>query len=233
MHYPARPGSRERHTLCISSQAGCAVGCPFCATGELGFGRNLETAEILDQVRHAARRLQAKGRRLAHPHEDDVGDIDRRIEQPHLPHLAGDLVDLEVSLEAHRPGRAECARERASGLRRDAERHPPIVGNRDRLDPLAIGKGEEKFRRPIDRFLPDGELEARDRERLRERLPHPGRQLRHRCKLSDRRLPEAPRDLACPVLRLAAAGEERGEARFGLGRRQVEQVLAFAGRTGH
>ena len=57
MHYPARPGSRERHTLCISSQAGCAVGCPFCATGELGFTRDLETAEIVDQVRHAARRL--------------------------------------------------------------------------------------------------------------------------------------------------------------------------------
>ena len=36
MHYPARPGQRERHTLCISSQAGCAVACPFCATGELG-----------------------------------------------------------------------------------------------------------------------------------------------------------------------------------------------------
>jgi 23S rRNA (adenine2503-C2)-methyltransferase len=55
----ARPARRERHTLCISSQAGCAVGCPFCATGELGFGRDLETAEILDQVRHAARRLAA------------------------------------------------------------------------------------------------------------------------------------------------------------------------------
>lgn len=64
MHYPARPGQRERHTLCISSQAGCAVGCPFCATGELGFERDLETAEILDQVRHAARRLNAEGRRL-------------------------------------------------------------------------------------------------------------------------------------------------------------------------
>lgn len=64
MHYPARSGSRERHTLCISSQAGCAVGCPFCATGELGFGRDLETAEIVDQVRHAARRLAAKGKRL-------------------------------------------------------------------------------------------------------------------------------------------------------------------------
>ena len=64
MHYPARGGSRERHTLCISSQAGCAVGCPFCATGELGFTRDLETAEIVDQVRHAARRLAANGQRL-------------------------------------------------------------------------------------------------------------------------------------------------------------------------
>jgi 23S rRNA (adenine2503-C2)-methyltransferase len=71
MHYPARgyassgrPLHRERHTLCISSQAGCAVGCPFCATGELGFGRDLETAEIVDQVRHAARRLAANERHL-------------------------------------------------------------------------------------------------------------------------------------------------------------------------
>ena len=64
MHYPARAGSRERHTLCISSQAGCAVGCPFCATGELGFTRDLETAEILDQVRDAGRRLRVDGRRL-------------------------------------------------------------------------------------------------------------------------------------------------------------------------
>jgi 23S rRNA (adenine2503-C2)-methyltransferase len=64
MHYPARPGSRERHTLCISSQAGCAVGCPFCATGELGFGRDLEAAEIVDQVRSASRRLTAASQRL-------------------------------------------------------------------------------------------------------------------------------------------------------------------------
>jgi len=64
MHYPARPDARERHTLCISSQAGCAVGCPFCATGELGMERDLETAEIVDQVRHAARRLAAEGRHL-------------------------------------------------------------------------------------------------------------------------------------------------------------------------
>jgi 23S rRNA (adenine2503-C2)-methyltransferase len=64
MHYPARVGHRERHTVCISSQAGCAVGCPFCATGELGFSRDLETAEMVDQVRSAARRLADDGRRL-------------------------------------------------------------------------------------------------------------------------------------------------------------------------
>ncbi len=64
MHHPARAESRERHTLCISSQAGCAVGCPFCATGELGMERDLEAAEIVDQVRHAARRLAANGQHL-------------------------------------------------------------------------------------------------------------------------------------------------------------------------
>ncbi|HXI44811.1 MAG TPA: hypothetical protein VNH13_00750, partial [Candidatus Acidoferrales bacterium] len=61
MHFPAGPGHRERHTLCISSEAGCAVGCPFCATGELGFSRDLLTAEILDQVRWASRHLAADG----------------------------------------------------------------------------------------------------------------------------------------------------------------------------
>ncbi len=64
MRYPGRADRRPRATVCISSQAGCAVGCPFCATGELGFGRDLETAEILDQVRWAARHLAAEGRRL-------------------------------------------------------------------------------------------------------------------------------------------------------------------------
>ena len=64
MHYPGGEGHRERTTLCLSSQAGCAVGCPFCATGELGFDRDLEAAEIVDQARHARRRLAAAGRHL-------------------------------------------------------------------------------------------------------------------------------------------------------------------------
>jgi 23S rRNA (adenine2503-C2)-methyltransferase len=49
---------RERATVCISSQAGCGMACPFCATGQGGLQRNLSTAEILAQVIDAARRLR-------------------------------------------------------------------------------------------------------------------------------------------------------------------------------
>ena len=48
----------DRGTLCISSQAGCAVGCRFCSTGHQGFSRNLGTAEIVGQLWFAERRLR-------------------------------------------------------------------------------------------------------------------------------------------------------------------------------
>jgi len=64
MRYPARGWRRARATVCISSQAGCAVGCPFCATGELGFARDLEVAEIVDQVRFWRHWLAGVGQRL-------------------------------------------------------------------------------------------------------------------------------------------------------------------------
>ena len=48
----------DRGTLCVSSQAGCAVGCPFCSTGAQGFSRNLTTAEILAQLWFAERTLR-------------------------------------------------------------------------------------------------------------------------------------------------------------------------------
>ncbi|MBD7950125.1 MULTISPECIES: 23S rRNA (adenine(2503)-C(2))-methyltransferase RlmN [Oerskovia] len=51
MRYP------NRSTLCVSSQAGCGMACPFCATGQLGLTRNLSTAEIVEQVRSAAKSL--------------------------------------------------------------------------------------------------------------------------------------------------------------------------------
>lgn len=57
MRYP------QRNTVCISSQAGCGMACPFCATGQGGLTRNLSTAEILEQVRAGAAALR-----------DDFGD---------------------------------------------------------------------------------------------------------------------------------------------------------------
>jgi 23S rRNA (adenine2503-C2)-methyltransferase len=52
MRYRGRGTSAPRTTICISSQAGCAVNCPFCATGQAGFGRQLTPGEIVDQVLH-------------------------------------------------------------------------------------------------------------------------------------------------------------------------------------
>jgi len=50
----------DRGTLCVSSQAGCAVGCRFCSTGHQGFSRNLTTGEILAQLWHAEHALRRR-----------------------------------------------------------------------------------------------------------------------------------------------------------------------------
>ncbi|MGA1316356.1 MAG: 23S rRNA (adenine(2503)-C(2))-methyltransferase RlmN [Rubrivivax sp.] len=50
----------SRGTLCVSSQAGCAVGCRFCSTGHQGFSRNLRTWEIVAQLWYAERRLRER-----------------------------------------------------------------------------------------------------------------------------------------------------------------------------
>ena len=51
-------GAKNRRTLCISTQAGCAMGCVFCATGQLGFKRHLTSGEIVAQVMYYARMLK-------------------------------------------------------------------------------------------------------------------------------------------------------------------------------
>ena len=53
-----------RRTVCVSSQAGCALACRFCATGTMGAGRDLTAAEIVDQAVLAAREADARGARL-------------------------------------------------------------------------------------------------------------------------------------------------------------------------
>ena len=52
MHYP------DRTTVCVSTQAGCAMGCGFCATGQAGFERHLSVGEIVEQVVRARRRAR-------------------------------------------------------------------------------------------------------------------------------------------------------------------------------
>src|SRR5947209_1980489 len=59
MLYPPLGESSARATICISSQAGCAFGCTFCATGQMGFDRHLSAGEIVAQVLHFASELRA------------------------------------------------------------------------------------------------------------------------------------------------------------------------------
>jgi 23S rRNA (adenine2503-C2)-methyltransferase len=53
-------GAKNRRTLCISTQAGCAMGCVFCATGQMGFKRHLSSGEIIAQVLYYARMLKER-----------------------------------------------------------------------------------------------------------------------------------------------------------------------------
>ncbi len=79
MHY------KDRSTVCVSSQAGCAMGCGFCATGQAGYDRNLTVGEILEQV--VAARRAAAPRRLSNIVFMGMGEpfanYDRLIESLH------------------------------------------------------------------------------------------------------------------------------------------------------
>ena len=78
----------ERRTLCISTQAGCAMGCVFCATGQMGFKRHLTSGEIVEQVMYYARQLKEQGEQVTnvvvmgmgepfHNYENTLEAIDR------------------------------------------------------------------------------------------------------------------------------------------------------------
>jgi 23S rRNA (adenine2503-C2)-methyltransferase len=78
----------NRITICISSQAGCGMGCTFCATGQMGFKRNLTSGEIVAQVLHYARQLRPSDDRVTnvvlmgmgepfHNYDNTLSAIDR------------------------------------------------------------------------------------------------------------------------------------------------------------
>ena len=82
----------HRCTICISSQAGCAMGCVFCATGQMGFQRNLTAGEIISQVIYFARELSLKNIRITnivmmgmgeplHNYKNTMAAVDRFTDQ--------------------------------------------------------------------------------------------------------------------------------------------------------
>ncbi|PIE81658.1 MAG: 23S rRNA (adenine(2503)-C(2))-methyltransferase RlmN [Chloroflexi bacterium] len=84
---------KKRRTLCISSQAGCAMGCVFCATGQMGFFRHLTVAEIVAQVMYFAHELAQTGEHVTnivmmgmgeplHNYENTLTAVDR-LTSPH------------------------------------------------------------------------------------------------------------------------------------------------------
>ena len=89
MHYG------DRHTLCISSQAGCAMGCDFCATGQMGFRRHLTSGEIVEQVVYFQRQLAERDQRLTnivfmgmgepfHNYQEVMAAVDRLMNEKGL-----------------------------------------------------------------------------------------------------------------------------------------------------
>jgi 23S rRNA (adenine2503-C2)-methyltransferase len=61
---PSKIGGHPRSTICVSTQVGCAMGCVFCATGQMGFERNLKAEEIVAQVIHFANLLEQRGQHI-------------------------------------------------------------------------------------------------------------------------------------------------------------------------
>lgn len=59
------PYADQRRTACISSQVGCAMGCTFCATGQMGYSRQLSEEEIFEQAARFSAELRSRGERLS------------------------------------------------------------------------------------------------------------------------------------------------------------------------
>jgi 23S rRNA (adenine2503-C2)-methyltransferase len=92
----------DRGTLCVSSQAGCAVGCRFCSTGHQGFSRNLATGEILAQLWYAEHRLRER-LRLA-PTERAIDNVVMMGMGEPLQNYAALVPALRVMLDDHAYG---------------------------------------------------------------------------------------------------------------------------------
>ncbi len=130
MRYDPRSDSRGRATVCVSSQAGCAIGCVFCATGQGGFERNLSAGEILAQIIGFAREqpltnvvFMGMGEPMANYREvwraietlnapEGIGMAARHITistvglVPSINKLAGESLQVGLAVSLHAPDEA-------------------------------------------------------------------------------------------------------------------------------
>lgn len=144
---------RERVTVCISSQVGCPVACLFCATGGMGFQRNLSCGEIVDQVRAASAAAALESRRVSNVVYMGMGepllnfksvvDSIRVLTDPEGGSLAKRSISIStvgIPSGIVRLGRAEPQVNLALSL------HAPDDGTRALLIP-------ERYRHPIENIL--------------------------------------------------------------------------------
>jgi 23S rRNA (adenine2503-C2)-methyltransferase len=153
--------SGTRRTLCISSQAGCALGCTFCATGRMGFRRNLSVSEIAGQVREVV---------LRSPDDKPTNIVFMGMGEPLLNWPAVDATltilnspdgfgigarHITVSTVGILPGMAEFAR-RPEQFRLAISLHAPTPSQRIRIMPIekkynleSVLKAAESFKKRI------------------------------------------------------------------------------------
>ncbi len=145
MLYDPRGDTRGRATVCVSSQAGCAMGCVFCATGQAGFERNLTTGEIVAQVLGFARdQASREGQRITNVVFMGMGEPMANYRA--VWHAAETLTNVDgmnmaarhitISTVGHIPGILKLAEERLQiGLA--VSLHAPDEALRERLIPTA------------------------------------------------------------------------------------------------
>jgi 23S rRNA (adenine2503-C2)-methyltransferase len=142
MESPARPRSHRRATVCVSAQVGCAVGCPFCATGRMGLRRHCSAAEIVDQVRAGAQALHRRGfGAVTHVVYMGMGEplanLDATIESLHVLTGAGGISPrrITVSTSGVVPGIERLGRD-APPVTLAVSLHAATDELRDKLVPL-------------------------------------------------------------------------------------------------
>lgn len=147
-----------RHTVCVSTQAGCPMGCSFCATGKLGLKRNLKSGEILEQVIFFSRILKQKNERVSNVvfmgmgepflNYDNVMIAVRYLNQ----NLGIGARHISISTCGVLPGIAKLANEKMQ-INLAVSLHAPNQELRDQLMPVSKHVPLVKLLKAVDEYI--------------------------------------------------------------------------------